>query len=96
MPALTRYYLDALPPGSYLAISRASSDIKSDQEAAAERYNTHSATPITLRSRAEITRFFDGLELVPPGVILLGQWAPGTAVVGPAPPHLHRPGPQAR
>jgi O-methyltransferase involved in polyketide biosynthesis len=84
--ALTRYYLDALPPGSYLAISHASSDIKSDdQEAAAERYNVHSATPITLRSRAEVTRFFDGLELVPPGVTLLGQWAPGTAVVGPAP-----------
>jgi len=83
--ALARYYLDALPSGSYLAISHASSDIKTDpQEAAAEKYNARSATPITLRSRAEVTRFFDGLELVPPGVTPLGQWAPGTAMAGPA------------
>ena len=81
--SLTRYYLDALVPGSYLAVSHASSDIDTEpQEAAVKRYNSHSATPIVLRSRAEIARFFDGLDLVPPGITALGQWAPGAALPG--------------
>ena len=63
--SLTRYYLDALAPGSYLAISHASSDIDTEpQEAAVKRYNSRSATPIVLRSKAEVARFFDGLDLV--------------------------------
>jgi O-methyltransferase involved in polyketide biosynthesis len=83
--SLTRHYLDALVPGSYLAVSHASSDIDTGPpEAALERYNSRSATPIVLRSRAEVTRFFDGLDLVPPGITPLGQWAPGTAIPGPA------------
>jgi S-adenosyl methyltransferase len=81
---LTRYYLDALAPGSYLAVSHASSDIDTEpQEAAAKRYNSRSATPIVLRSRAEIARFFDGMHLVPPGITPLGQWAPGAVLPGP-------------
>jgi O-methyltransferase involved in polyketide biosynthesis len=83
--SLTRYYLDALAPGSYLAVSHASSDIDTEpQEAAVKRYNFHSATPIVLRSIGEIARFFDGLDLVPPGITPLGQWAPGVALPGPA------------
>ena len=83
--ALTRHYLDALAPGSYLAVSHAASDIEPEPlDAAAEKYNARSATQITLRSKAEIGRFFDGLELVPPGITPLGQWAPGTALPGPA------------
>ena len=80
---LTRYYLDALVPGSYLAVSHASSDIEAEsQEAAVKRYNSHSATQIVLRSRAQVARFFDGLELVPPGITPLGQWAPGAVLPG--------------
>ena len=48
-----------------------------------KRYNSRSATPIVLRSRAEIARFFDGMHLVPPGITPLGQWAPGAALPGP-------------
>jgi O-methyltransferase involved in polyketide biosynthesis len=81
--ALTRYYLDALVPGSYLAISHASSDIDTEpQEAAVKRYNSHSATQIVLRSKADVASFFDGLDLLPPGITALGQWAPGTALRG--------------
>jgi hypothetical protein len=83
--SLTRHYLDALVPGSYLAVSHASSDIDTEpQEAAVKRYNSHSATPIILRPKAEVARFFDGLELVPPGITPLGQWAPGATMPGPA------------
>ena len=48
-----------------------------------KRYNARSATPIVLRSKAEVARFFGGLDLVPPGITPLGQWAPGTAIPGP-------------
>ena len=72
---LIRRYLDAVPAGSYLAISHASSDLKTDTQTAGQRYNSHSATAITFRSRQEVTRFVSGLELVPPGVSPLGQWS---------------------
>ena len=69
---------------SYLAVSHASSDIDAAQQSAATRsYNTRSGTPITLRSRAGVARFFTGLDLVPPGITPLGQWAPDASESGP-------------
>jgi hypothetical protein len=71
-------YLEAFVPGSYLALSHASNDIEeAGQSEATSTYNAHTAIPITLRSREEFARFFRGLELVPPGIVSLGQWAPG-------------------
>jgi O-methyltransferase involved in polyketide biosynthesis len=82
--SLTARYLAAVPSGSYLAVSHASSDIEVDQlSAAARSYNTHSATAITLRSGAEVARFFRGLDLVPPGITPLGQWSPGSTQAAP-------------
>jgi O-methyltransferase involved in polyketide biosynthesis len=84
--ALVQCYLDAAPSGSYLAISHASSDISADVVAAGTRsYNAGAVATVTPRSREEVTRFFAGLELIPPGVTPLGQWAPGSTVTGPAP-----------
>jgi O-methyltransferase involved in polyketide biosynthesis len=78
-------YLDAFVPGSYLALSHASSDIEEDGQAeAASSYNSQATIPITLRSLEEFARFFRGLELVPPGITPLGQWAPGLTETGPA------------
>jgi hypothetical protein len=69
--------LDALPSGSYLAISHPASDIHPGQAEAQRRYNERVSTPQTLRNRAEVTRFFDGLDLVPPGVVYVHTWRPG-------------------
>ena len=67
--------MDALPPGSYLAISHPASDIHAAAQAEAQkRYNERVATPQTLRNRAEVMRFFDGLDLVPPGVVYVHVW----------------------
>jgi hypothetical protein len=74
----------AVPSGSYLAISHGSSDLKTETQTAGRSYNAHSATPITLRSRQEVTRFFSGLEFVPPGVSPLGQWSLGPTGTGSA------------
>jgi hypothetical protein len=77
--------MNAVVPGSFLAISHGASDIR--QDAVAEgtaRYNERSAVPLTLRSRAEITRFFTGLDLVSPGVVPIDRWQPDAA--GPVSP----------
>jgi O-methyltransferase involved in polyketide biosynthesis len=70
-------YVDALAPGSYLAISHPASDIDAEAAAAAARqYDRSLPTTQTNRSRAQVTRFFDGLELLPPGVVQLNRWRP--------------------
>jgi hypothetical protein len=66
----------ALPPGSYLAISHPAVDIHPAQAEAQKRYNERVSTPQTLRTREQVARFFDGLELVPPGLVYVHTWRP--------------------
>jgi hypothetical protein len=69
--------LDAVPSGSYLVLSHPASDIDTAAAArASQRYNKLVTTPQTRRSRAEVTRFFDGLNLLDPGVVQTDQWRP--------------------
>jgi hypothetical protein len=77
-------YLDALVPGSYLAISHPASDIDAEAAAAAARqYDKSLPTTQTNRNKAQVTRFFDGLELLPPGVVQLNRWRPDPGDVDP-------------
>jgi S-adenosyl methyltransferase len=67
----------AVPAGSFLVISHLASDIQ--QEAMAEmgrRLNEAMTQQFTMRSRAQVTGFFDGLTLLDPGVVLTHQWRP--------------------
>jgi hypothetical protein len=83
--AVVRSYLDAVCPGSYLVASHASSDIKlPGQVEATDRYNSQANIPLTLRSREQFARFFRDMDLIPPGITPLGQWAPGVTETGPA------------
>ena len=67
----------ALPPGSYLALSQVASDIEPERMAeAARRYNKLARETQRHRSHAEVTRFFDDLELVEPGVVAVPRWRP--------------------
>ena len=68
--------MDALPSGSYLALSHPAIDINAAQAEAQRRYNERVSTPQTLRTRDEVARFFDGLELVPPGLSYVHAWRP--------------------
>jgi hypothetical protein len=45
-------------------------------------------TPIRARDRAEITRFFDGTELLDPGVVTCSQWRPDLTASDPKPVYL--------
>jgi hypothetical protein len=69
--------MDALPSGSYLTVSHPASDIHPGQAEAQRRYNERVSTPQTLRTRAEVARFFEGLDLVPPGLVYVHTWRPG-------------------
>ena len=78
---IVKRLMAATAPGSYLALSHVASDI--EPEAAAEvakRLNRMVAQRGTYRSYAEVARFFDGLELIEPGVTAIQHWRPGTDV----------------
>ena len=65
----------AVPSGSYLVMAHAASDIAPEASAEmARRYNEMSSASITPRSREQVARFFDGLDLVPPGLVPISQW----------------------
>ena len=68
--------VDALPSGSYLSINDGSRGIDPAYEAAQDAYNTSGAVPYFLRPVEQITAFFEGLELVEPGVVSVPHWRP--------------------
>ncbi|MFF7474722.1 SAM-dependent methyltransferase [Streptomyces sp. NPDC008092] len=71
--------LAVLPSGSALALTHVTPDFDPDSWGkVAEIYN-NAGTPVQFRSRAEVTRFFDGLELLDPGVSLAHRWRPDSA-----------------
>jgi hypothetical protein len=67
---------DGLAPGSYLAMVHLSGDFV-EQDAAAQAVSIYERASARLRprSQAEILRFFDGFELVPPGLVQ-HEWRP--------------------
>jgi S-adenosyl methyltransferase len=75
--AIVARVLDAVPPGSYLAISHVASDIEPEKMAEMrERLNRMVSQKGTYRTHAEVARLFDGLELIPPGVTRIQEWRP--------------------
>jgi len=76
---LVSQLMAAVPAGSYLALSQVASDIEAEQVAeSARRYNQLGRENLSMRSHAEILRFFDGLELVEPGLVPVPQWRPAS------------------
>jgi hypothetical protein len=76
--------LAPMPSGSYLALSDGSTISESFTEAV-RHYNENSASTYHPRSPEQLTSFFDGLELIEPGVVELSQWRPGSANLGDVP-----------
>lgn len=85
--AITRRLVDALPSGSYMALEDGVFDVV-DPEAAkeTERYRAEAGDPYRLRDHERITRFFDGLEILEPGVVPVSQWRPEALPFGTPPP----------
>jgi hypothetical protein len=77
--AIVATLMEAVPPGSYLALSHVASDIVPAQAAdMTRRLNRLMYEKTTPRPQADVARFFDGLGLVEPGVVRVQHWRPDT------------------
>ncbi|HEV8164235.1 MAG TPA: SAM-dependent methyltransferase [Actinomycetota bacterium] len=83
--SIVKRLLGALPSGSYLAVYDGTDTNPAGVEAQ-ERYNRSGAVPYRLRSPEQVTGFFDGLELVEPGVVSVSRWRPDPADAAGGPP----------
>ncbi|MEV0318257.1 SAM-dependent methyltransferase [Streptomyces sp. NPDC050658] len=77
---VVRTLVDALAPGSHLVLSQMAGDF--DPERTRQAVEMYKAGGVTLapRSRAEVERFFEGFELLDPGIVWLPQWHPELGV----------------
>jgi SAM-dependent methyltransferase len=78
---------DALAPGSYLVLGHATDESKPGVAQATEKvYNRSVSTQLHLRAREEILRFFDGFDLVDPGLVYVPLWRPDSPADVPSDP----------
>ncbi|GAA2632555.1 SAM-dependent methyltransferase [Streptomyces vastus] len=73
--------MGALPSGSYLAFND-SVDTNQANAEATRLYNESGAAPYHLRSPQQLAGFFDGLELLEPGVVPITDWRPDPTTTG--------------
>lgn len=76
--AIVNRIMDVLPSGSYLAMTHPITDDRGDAvEKIIRFWNESGGTPpLKARTRQELTQFFDGLELLEPGVVSSSHWRP--------------------
>ncbi len=87
--AIVAKLLDAVPAGSYLALSHPASDIEAEAMGEmAQRLNKLMAEKVTFRGQAEVARFFDGLEMVEPGLVRVQEWRPSSEIEASSPAAL--------
>jgi hypothetical protein len=80
--SIAKRLVDALPSGSYLMVSDGTNTSKEIVDG--QRIANQSGHPYNLRSPEEIAGYFDGLELVEPGVVSIPHWRPEPGPVPPA------------
>jgi hypothetical protein len=74
---VVRRLVDALPEGSHLVLSHTiTSPSMPDVDEAVKFWNEHGTPKLTQRTGEQIARFFDGLELLEPGVVSCSRWRP--------------------
>ena len=73
--SIIKRLMDALPSGSYLAHSDGT-NTSPEMVAAQDQYNESGTLPYYVRSPERIANFYEGLELVPPGVVRVTDWRP--------------------
>ncbi|ATW49311.1 SAM-dependent methyltransferase [Streptomyces peucetius] len=74
---VVRRLMDALPSGSHLALSHTiTSPSMPDVDEAVAFWNEHGTPRLTQRTPEQVARYFDGLELLEPGVVSCNRWRP--------------------
>jgi hypothetical protein len=75
---IVRSLLDAVPAGSYLTVAHPASDVDLGLGPAFRQLNQRMGpVQVVARSHPQISQFFDGLDLVDPGLVQLHRWRPG-------------------
>ncbi|WP_328744311.1 SAM-dependent methyltransferase [Streptomyces sp. NBC_00285] len=70
-------FRDALPDGSWLALSHATNEDRPDTAAAVTQlYRSRATSPVTARSHDEIRDLFTGFDLTEPGLVHVPLWHP--------------------
>ena len=81
--AIVAKVMDAVPPGSHLAVSHVGSELLQEdkQDGVRNLANRVAQQTPNYRSREQMARFFDGMDLVEPGIVRVEEWRadPGTA-----------------
>ena len=79
--AIVAKLLDAVPPGSYLAISHLGLDLyqAETRQDLADLTDRMGQQNYTWRSREQVARFFQGTDLVDPGLVRVEEWRPAPA-----------------
>jgi S-adenosyl methyltransferase len=67
----------ALPPGSYLVISHPTDDFNPNRGESMRVYNERSVEQAVVRDKEAVARFFDGVDLLEPGLVPVAKWRPG-------------------
>jgi S-adenosyl methyltransferase len=77
--AIVARYRDALPSGSYLVLSHVTADQQPHQISDAKDMirQSRSTDQLTPRGHDQVVGFFDGFDLLEPGVVGCGLWRPG-------------------
>jgi hypothetical protein len=71
--------MEAVPPGSYLALSHPASDIEAEPMARMARsLGAMLQEEVSLRTRPEVETFFEGLALAEPGLVQASKWRPAS------------------
>ena len=81
--AIVTRLVQAVPSGSYLALNHPTLEVTGEKMAQAIQYwNQYGKPPGTHRTPDEIARFFDGLELIEPGLVSITRWRPEATPFG--------------
>ncbi len=73
-----RQLMEGMPSGSHLSIAHLASDVLPEMVDACRSMSQDFPVPVIPRSTAEVGRFFDGLDMLEPGVVQVHHWRPGT------------------
>jgi trans-aconitate methyltransferase len=68
--------MNAVPSGSFLALTHVTGDFDQERLAVSAEAYEKSTAKLTVRSAKETAAFFDGLDVLDPGVVLLPRWRP--------------------
>ncbi|TDT31420.1 O-methyltransferase involved in polyketide biosynthesis [Streptomyces sp. BK208] len=71
---VVRTLVDALPRGSHLFLSHGTADQHPELQQETEAAYKKGAIPLRMRTRSEVEPFFDGLQLVAPGLVFATEW----------------------